>query len=156
MAAIDKMNNEFVKNITGRSDFHIDHDTKLGINSKSSAETEIESMGGSAQNSDHIIVEDTETPVSSAIEVNEATAHLAAMKLNTALYQDSTSQQKLMDNQLPGRVLISEKGVLPRSVIMAPTRELAVQIHLDAKRLIFGSILKAVCVYGGMNYRYRQ
>lgn len=55
----------------------------------------------------------------------------------------------LMDSQIPGRVLISEKGVLPRSVIMAPTRELAIQIHLDARRLIHGSNLKAVCVYGG-------
>jgi hypothetical protein len=144
------MNDEFVKNATSRSDFNVDHDSKLAINSKSSADTEKESIGGSPPYSEHVL-EETELPASSSTvaEMNEATAQMAAMKLNSVIYQDSSSQQKLMDSQLPGRVLISEKGVLPRSVIMAPTRELAVQIHLDARRLIYGSIIKAVCVYGG-------
>lgn len=50
------------------------------------------------------------------------------------------------------RVQISDRGVLPRSIILAPTRELAIQIHLDARRLIFGSTLRTVCVYGGTVY----
>lgn len=155
VTAIDKMNGEFVKNASSRSDFHVDHDSKLAIHSKSSADTEKESIGGSPPYSDHAL-EETELPIqpsssSTVAEVNEATAQMVAMKLNSVIYQDSSSQQKLMDSQLPGRVLISEKGVLPRSVIMAPTRELAVQIHLDARRLIYGSIIKAVCVYGGIN-----
>jgi len=34
-------------------------------------------------------------------------------------------------------------------VIIAPTRELASQIELEAQKLIYGSSLRCVCVYGG-------
>jgi len=51
------------------------------------------------------------------------------------------------------RASISERGALPLAVVLAPTRELASQIHLDARRLLFGSNLKAVCVYGGNDLR---
>jgi len=40
----------------------------------------------------------------------------------------------------------------PRAVIMAPTRELAVQIHADALVLGFASGLRMAVVYGGENY----
>eukprot|EP01033_Poteriospumella_lacustris_P004784 gene4784-3432_t len=45
------------------------------------------------------------------------------------------------------------RGALPRAVVLAPTRELASQIQLDARRLTFGSQLKSVCVYGGNDIR---
>lgn len=45
------------------------------------------------------------------------------------------------------------RGAMPRAVVLAPTRELASQIQLDARRLTFGSQLKSVCVYGGNDIR---
>lgn len=50
-------------------------------------------------------------------------------------------------------VSIDERGALPRGVILAPTRELASQIQLDARRLTFGSSIRSVCVYGGNDIR---
>ena len=38
------------------------------------------------------------------------------------------------------------------TLILAPTRELAIQIYEDAKFLIEGTELKAACVYGGADY----
>lgn len=55
--------------------------------------------------------------------------------------------------QLVERISIDQRGALPLAVILAPTRELASQIHLDARRLLYGSPLKAVCVYGGNDLR---
>ncbi len=55
--------------------------------------------------------------------------------------------------QVVERPSISERGALPVAVVLAPTRELASQIHMDARRLMFGSNLKAVCVYGGNDLR---
>ncbi|MEE4246914.1 MAG: ATP-dependent RNA helicase RhlB [Kangiellaceae bacterium] len=40
----------------------------------------------------------------------------------------------------------------PRAIIMAPTRELAVQIYEDAKKLIKHTDLKVAAVYGGAGY----
>jgi superfamily II DNA/RNA helicase len=50
---------------------------------------------------------------------------------------------------VPERVRIADVGVLPRAVILAPTRELASQIHLEARKICFGSDIKTVTVYGG-------
>jgi superfamily II DNA/RNA helicase len=44
-------------------------------------------------------------------------------------------------------------GLLPRAVILAPTRELACQILFEAKKLFLNSSLKGVVVYGGTDYR---
>jgi ATP-dependent RNA helicase DDX3X len=51
------------------------------------------------------------------------------------------------------QINIDQRGVLPRAIILAPTRELASQIHVDARRLTFGSNLRCVCVYGGNDIR---
>lgn len=54
----------------------------------------------------------------------------------------------------PAHVRIDNKmGVLPRAVILAPTRELASQIHVEARKLCYGSDIKVVCVYGGADIR---
>ncbi len=44
----------------------------------------------------------------------------------------------------------------PRAVILAPTRELALQIEKDAKELIKGTPLTVMSVVGGMDYRKQQ
>ena len=41
----------------------------------------------------------------------------------------------------------------PRAVVMAPTRELASQIDLEAQKLTNRSPLRPVCVYGGADQR---
>lgn len=51
------------------------------------------------------------------------------------------------------RANVDQRGVLPEAIVLAPTRELASQIHLDARRLTFGSGLRCVCVYGGNDIR---
>ena len=48
---------------------------------------------------------------------------------------------------------IDQKGCRPRAVILAPTRELACQIHIEARKLCNSSDLKAVVVYGGSDIR---
>jgi ATP-dependent RNA helicase DDX3X len=42
---------------------------------------------------------------------------------------------------------------MPRAIILAPTRELACQIHQESRKLCFNSELKAVVVYGGSDIR---
>ena len=44
----------------------------------------------------------------------------------------------------------------PRAIIMAPTRELAIQIHKDAESLIASTGLKAALAYGGERYEKQQ
>lgn len=46
-----------------------------------------------------------------------------------------------------------EKGVTPTCVILAPTRELASQIHLEAYKLCVGSTIRSVCLYGGADIK---
>mmetsp|Transcript_8660 Transcript_8660/g.38529 ORF Transcript_8660/g.38529 Transcript_8660/m.38529 type:complete len:101 (+) Transcript_8660:390-692(+) len=41
------------------------------------------------------------------------------------------------------------KTVNPGALVLAPTRELAVQIFEESKKLCAGTGLKSVCVYGG-------
>lgn len=49
--------------------------------------------------------------------------------------------------------LDTEKGVLPRAIVLAPTRELASQIHTEARKLCHSSDLRPICVYGGADIR---
>lgn len=73
------------------------------------------------------------------------------------MYKDrmvsSSDNQPGEANKLTERISIDDRGALPKGVILAPTRELASQIHLDARRLTFGSNIKSVCVYGGNDLR---
>ncbi len=57
------------------------------------------------------------------------------------------------------RLMTSGKssGGQPRAIVIAPTRELAIQIHRDAELLGLHTGLKAVAAYGGIDYeRQRQ
>jgi superfamily II DNA/RNA helicase len=46
-----------------------------------------------------------------------------------------------------------QRGCMPRAIILAPTRELASQIHVEARKLCHHSDMKAVVVYGGADIR---
>lgn len=54
------------------------------------------------------------------------------------------------------RMSIDSRGVLPFGIIVVPTRELATQIYHETKKLIAGSNIRAVCVYGGSETVKRQ
>lgn len=41
----------------------------------------------------------------------------------------------------------------PLAIILAPTRELASQIHLECRKLCFKSTLRALVLYGGSDIR---
>jgi len=43
--------------------------------------------------------------------------------------------------------------VHPLAIILAPTRELASQIHLECRKLCFKSTLRALVLYGGSDIR---
>ena len=53
--------------------------------------------------------------------------------------------------QLMGQ--IDERGCMPKAIILAPTRELASQIHTESKKLCHNSDMKTVVVYGGSDIR---
>jgi DEAD/DEAH box helicase len=54
-------------------------------------------------------------------------------------------------SQLLGQ--IDERGCMPKAIILAPTRELACQIHTESKKLCHNSDMKTVVVYGGSDIR---
>ena len=58
-----------------------------------------------------------------------------------------------MDQSTHRLAVDQEKGVTPACVILAPTRELASQIHLEALKLSMGSTIRSVCLYGGADMK---
>jgi ATP-dependent RNA helicase DDX3X len=46
--------------------------------------------------------------------------------------------------------------VYPTALILAPTRELAIQIHQEAKKFTYRSHIKSVVVYGGADSKYQM
>jgi len=46
--------------------------------------------------------------------------------------------------------------VYPSALILAPTRELAIQIHQEAKKFTYRSHIKSVVVYGGADSKYQM
>jgi len=56
--------------------------------------------------------------------------------------------RNLNDAPPPGRGGSRQK-FLPRALILAPTRELAQQIHMQARKLMYRTGMRAVCIYGG-------
>ena len=59
---------------------------------------------------------------------------------------------RLLQNPLKGK---RQKGT-PRALIIAPTRELVLQIEKDAKALLKYTPLKIMSVFGGMGYKQQQ
>lgn len=44
----------------------------------------------------------------------------------------------------------------PQVLIVTPTRELAIQIYIEARKFTFGSSLKTEICYGGTAVRYQK
>jgi len=63
----------------------------------------------------------------------------------------------IISNLLTNDVSDTEHGevAFPRALIIAPTRELAVQIHLEARKFAYGSRLKNIVIYGGVSVSYQ-
>lgn len=70
----------------------------------------------------------------------------------TSLATQTTQAPEEISSENP-RLCIDQRGVLPLAIVLAPTRELASQIHLDARRLTYESDIRSVCVYGGNDIR---
>lgn len=66
--------------------------------------------------------------------------------------QDNSSGET--EGSLPTRERLDrELGVIPLAIVLAPTRELASQIHREAQKLCYGSPVRASCLYGGLDIR---
>src|SRR5258707_5795466 len=65
----------------------------------------------------------------------------------TAAFLVATMQRLLTRPALPGRGATD-----PRAVIVAPTRELAIQIEKDFQAIGRGTGLKSALIYGGVDY----
>ncbi len=61
---------------------------------------------------------------------------------------------RLIKNKIPGNR--KGKKVAPRALVIAPTRELARQIHNDAVLLGKFCDFKIVCIYGGIDYQKQK
>lgn len=68
----------------------------------------------------------------------------------TAAYLLATMEKLL------SKARTAEDGTHPRAIILAPTRELAIQIHSDAKLLGGKTGLKLGLVYGGVDYEKQR
>ena len=55
-----------------------------------------------------------------------------------------------MDAIIPATL---EEGCFPRALVVSPTRELAMQIHEQALKLVYSSHLRVCKVYGGVDAR---
>lgn len=89
-----------------------------------------------------------------SVESNAETSVPSELPVQTASTETTglspTPELEMAELNIP---LIDNRGVLPRAIVLAPTRELASQIHIDARRLTFQSKIKSVCVYGGNDIR---
>mmetsp|Transcript_13613 Transcript_13613/g.22449 ORF Transcript_13613/g.22449 Transcript_13613/m.22449 type:complete len:869 (-) Transcript_13613:698-3304(-) len=68
-------------------------------------------------------------------------------------YADEGAQETSRQSEKRYESSVNEQGVHPLAIILAPTRELASQIHLECRKLIFASNLRALVLYGGSDIR---
>ena len=86
-----------------------------------------------------------------ALEGKDATAEAQTGTGKSAAFLVSIFT-RLLRNPIRGK---REKGT-PRALILAPTRELVIQIEKDGKDLAKYTPLRIVSVFGGMDYRKQQ
>jgi len=67
--------------------------------------------------------------------------------------EDKTDDAIEVDKSAPKAVAKSKKIKNPRAIILAPTRELAIQIHKDALQLSKHLNFKLALIYGGTDYQ---
>lgn len=60
----------------------------------------------------------------------------------------------MMENGLEGSQFSEIQE--PQALVVAPTRELAVQIYMDARKFAHGTMLRPVVVYGGTSTGYQM
>jgi ATP-dependent RNA helicase DDX21 len=65
--------------------------------------------------------------------------------------------EMLLKNQIQFPLNYSKRGRYPKILIMAPTRELAMQVHKEFDSMLFCNLgvagsFKSCCVYGGTPY----
>lgn len=88
--------------------------------------------------------------IASIFTYEESTGHDSCPSPN--LGQDAENGGGIRaPSQLIGQV--DERGCMPKAIILAPTRELACQIHTESKKLCHNSDMKTVVVYGGSDIR---
>ncbi len=68
------------------------------------------------------------------------------------IVQSRTGSGKTGAFMLPGLMRINAGGAYCQMLVLAPTRELALQVHGEAVRLAEGTGIGAVAVYGGVGY----
>merc|ERR1719508_536417 len=49
----------------------------------------------------------------------------------------------------------ADPGAGPQCIVVTPTRELAIQIHNEARKFAQGSMMKSVVAYGGTSVNYQ-
>ena len=60
---------------------------------------------------------------------------------------------RLMESDADG--CAGESTQCPQCVVITPTRELAIQIHNEARKFAQGSMIKSVVTYGGTSVNYQ-
>jgi superfamily II DNA/RNA helicase len=82
-----------------------------------------------------------------------ATIYVPEDSVNEDLSPENLGPDNESVNKKSPSLQVDERGCMPKAIILAPTRELACQIHTESKKLCHGSNLKTIVVYGGSDIR---
>ena len=91
-------------------------------------------------------------PVVASFFAPECLATAAELEV-MGVVMDPDAPEGVRSPQVIGSEIDDQRGCMPRAIILAPTRELASQIAVEARKLIHNSDVKAVVVYGGADIR---
>lgn len=78
-------------------------------------------------------------------------SYIVIYYLSFKIINDNTHTTNNTNNRY--QTSLDEQGVHPLAVVLAPTRELAAQIHLESKKICYGSQLRSLVLYGGSEIR---
>ncbi|MDZ7641997.1 MAG: DEAD/DEAH box helicase [Desulfurivibrio sp.] len=96
------------------------------------------------------------TPIQAEILPATLAGHDAFGKAQTGTGKSAAFLIAIITRLLRQRADQPRKQGFPRALILAPTRELAIQIHRDAEDLARFSGLRCVAVYGGVDYEKQR